>query len=388
MKLAGIILLVGSICATGGFLANHWRLLAHFQPQTDRSKEPPGDDNAFRPARHLVSALGRLEPEGDVVDIGVGALSTDRLLRLEVVEGQFVKQGDVLAYLDSYTERVAEREHIASQLAEAKIRSAAETAHGQAQIREAEIAIEQVEKVQKLEIEAQEAKVRSLEAEAGRETSEMKRTNSLRPSAAATQQDYERQVMLARRTAENLAAARATLAKARAARDIDLVKAKAQLQTVRTALARTLAAIPLNSLTRQGQLADARVNLTVIRAPRAGQILKIRTRPGEATGVRPIVRLGNTAAMQAVAEVYHTDAGIVRVGQKARITSPALPGALTGKVVYVGNLIFKNDVLNIDPTADVDSRVVEVRIQLDESQAAAKLTYLQVNVEIVLDSAP
>jgi HlyD family secretion protein len=294
----------------------------------------------------------------------------------------------VLAYLDSYTERVAEREHIASQLAEAKIRSAAETAHGQAQIREAEIAIEQVEKVQKLEIEAQEAKVRSLEAEAARETSEMKRTGSLRPAAAATQQDYERQVMLARRTTENLAAARATLAKAKAARDIDLVKAKAQLQTVRTALARTLAAIPLDSLTRQGQLAEARVNLTVIRAPRAGQILKIRTRPGEATGVRPIVRLGNTAAMQAVAEVYHTDAPFVRVGQKARITSPALPGALSGKVVYVGNLIFKNDVLNIDPTADVDSRVVEVRIQLDDSQAAAKLTYLQVNVEIVLDSAP
>jgi HlyD family secretion protein len=54
----------------------------------------------------------------------------------------------------------------------------------------------------------------------------------------------------------------------------------------------------------------------------------------------------------------------------------------------VGNLIFKNDVLNIDPTADVDSRVVEVRIQLDDSRAAAKLTYLQVNVEIVLDRAP
>jgi len=385
MKLAGIILLVGSICATGGFLANHWRLLAHFQPQAKKSL---GDDTAFMPRRLLVSALGRLEPEGDVVDIGVGALSTDRLLRLEVVEGQFVKQRDVLAYLDSYTERVAEREHIASQLAEAKTRFAAETAHGQAQIREAEIAIEQVEKVQKLEIEAQEAKVRSLEAEAARETAEMKRTNSLRPSAAATQQDYERQVMLARRTAENLAAARATLAKAKAARDIDLVKAKAQLQTARTGLAKTLAAIPLDSLTRQGQLADARVNLTIIRAPRAGQILKIRTRPGEATGVRPIVRLGNTAAMQAVAEVYHTDAPFVRVGQKARITSPALPGPLTGKVVYVGNLIFKNDVLNIDPTADVDSRVVEVRIQLDDSQAAAKLTYLQVNVEIVLDSAP
>src|SRR5207302_6895363 len=126
---------------------------------------------------------------------------------------------------------------------------------------------------------------------------------------------------------------------------------------------------------------EARVRLTVIRAPRDGQILKIRTRPGEATGIRPILRMGNTDAMQAVAEVYYTDVRFVRVGQKARIISPALPGPVTGTVVYVGNLVFKNDVLNIDPTADVDSRVVEVRIRLDKSEAAAKLTYLQVNVE-------
>ena len=105
---------------------------------------------------------------------------------------------------------------------------------------------------------------------------------------------------------------------------------------------------------------------------------------GEATGIRPIVRMGKTQAMQAVAEVYHTDAGFVRAGQRARITSPALDGPLMGTVVSVGNLIFKNDVLNIDPTADVDSRVVEVRIRLDNSEAAAKLTYLQVNVEITV----
>jgi len=139
-------------------------------------------------------------------------------------------------------------------------------------------------------------------------------------------------LMLARRTRENLTSAQATLSKTRVSREIDLVKTRAQLQTARAAFDRTLAGIPVDSLTRHLQLAEARLKLTVLRAPFDGQILKIRTRPGEATGIRPIVRMGKTQAMQAVAEVYHTDARFVRAGQKARITSPALHGLLTGTV--------------------------------------------------------
>jgi HlyD family secretion protein len=386
MKFVALFILVGTICATGGFLAHQWQLLTKFQPQTDSSRESRRADSASGARRQMVSALGRLEPEGEVVDIGVGALSTDRLLRLQVCEGQRVKEGDVLAYLESYTERLAEKEHIASQLAEARARFVAETAYGKSQIREAEIGIEQVEKVDKLEIEVLEAKARALDAELAKETSEMKRMSSLRPAAAASQQDYERQKMIAQRTKENLAGAQVTVSKTKTNREINLLKARAQLQTARTAMERALAALPVESLSKQLELAEARVKLAMIRAPRDGQILKIRTRPGEATGIRPILRMGNTDAMQAVAEVYYTDARFVRVGQKARITSPALPGPLTGTIVYVGNLVFKNDVLNIDPTADVDSRVVEVRIRLDQSEAAAKLTYLQVNVEIAVDS--
>src|SRR5947209_7249121 len=117
MKFAGLFFLVGTICATGGFLAHQWQLLAHFQPQNNTSRELHKSDSASGARRQLVSALGRLEPEGEVVDIGVGALSTDRLLRLQVCEGQRVKEGEVLACLESYTERLAEKEHIACQLA-------------------------------------------------------------------------------------------------------------------------------------------------------------------------------------------------------------------------------------------------------------------------------
>src|SRR5262249_646182 len=97
---------------------------------------------------------------------------------------------------------------------------------------------------------------------------------------------------------------------------------------------------------------------------------------------KPILRMGRTDSMVAVAEVYYTDIHRVKTGKKAVVTSPALPDPLKGTVIQVGSLIAKNDVLGIDPTADVDARVVEVRIRLDPHPIVSRLVHLQVNVQI------
>src|SRR5437016_3058873 len=94
LKLLGLLFLGGALCAAGGFVARQWPLLASFQPGTTSSRKAAGEEGS-QAARQAVSALGRLEPEGEVIDVGVGALSTDRLLRLLVCEGQCVKEGDV-----------------------------------------------------------------------------------------------------------------------------------------------------------------------------------------------------------------------------------------------------------------------------------------------------
>jgi HlyD family secretion protein len=72
----------------------------------------------------------------------------------------------------------------------------------------------------------------------------------------------------------------------------------------------------------------------------------------------------------------------VRLGQAATISSYALPRELTGKVVRIGNMVFKNDVLNVDPAARADARVVEVWIDLDDASETQGLTNLTVNVVI------
>ena len=61
---------------------------------------------------------------------------------------------------------------------------------------------------------------------------------------------------------------------------------------------------------------------------------------------------------------------------------------LRGKVVEVGLEINKQDVLNADPAAQFDARVVEVKVQLDQlsSRRVAGLTNLSVQVAIDVKS--
>ena len=128
--------------------------------------------------------------------------------------------------------------------------------------------------------------------------------------------------------------------------------------------------------------AQADLELSTVRSPIDGQVLEIHAREGERVGPEGIAELGETAAMYAVAEVYEADIGRVRVGYQARVTSPALPRPLLGRVERIGLKVGKKDVLSTDPVADADARVVEVEIRLDDPEPAAALTNLRVDIVI------
>jgi HlyD family secretion protein len=128
--------------------------------------------------------------------------------------------------------------------------------------------------------------------------------------------------------------------------------------------------------------AQAELELSTVRAPITGQILEIHAREGERVGPQGVAEIGDTAAMYAVAEVYETDIARVKVGQRARIRSAALPRELEGQVERIGLKIGKQDTLSTDPVADVDARVVEVRVRILEPEVAAALTNARVDVVI------
>jgi HlyD family secretion protein len=130
--------------------------------------------------------------------------------------------------------------------------------------------------------------------------------------------------------------------------------------------------------------AEADLKLAYVYAPTDGQILDIHTRTGELIDDKGIVALGQTEQMTVVAEVYELDIGRVQVGQKATITSPAIPEPLHGTVAQVGLQVNPQELLSTNPAADIDRRIVEVEIRLDtaDSQKASRLTNLQVDVVI------
>jgi len=128
--------------------------------------------------------------------------------------------------------------------------------------------------------------------------------------------------------------------------------------------------------------AKASLELAVVRSPLRAQVLEIHAYPGERVGPEGIMELGRTDRMYAVAEVYETDITGVKVGQLAKVRTPAIDTELTGKVERISLKVGRLDVVGTDPIAKTDARVVEVFILLDDSEAVSRFTNMQVKVEI------
>lgn len=295
-----------------------------------------------------VTALGRVTPGRAVISIA--AQPGSRILKLEVNDGQKVKAGDVLAYLETYSLKTAERDAAKVILDETRDRLEMETTYGEAII------------------EQNRRAVHLLEIAVDHAHKEMKRLEALRLVKVIQDQSVDDQKFLVD------------------SREGELAKAQAELRAAEAALGRIRSTVAVKSAEAQLKSAEAQLELTIIRAPIDGAILKILTYPGERIGNDPILKMGNTADMHVIAEVHETDVGFVRVGQRVAINSDALHEPVQGMVEEIGELIYKNDVLNVDPRADKDTRIVEVRVKLENSEAVSRLTQLEVSVRIDLET--
>ncbi len=124
------------------------------------------------------------------------------------------------------------------------------------------------------------------------------------------------------------------------------------------------------------------LELTELRAPIDGQVLRLHARVGERPGDDGVMELGDSDAMQALVEVYESDIDRVRLGQPVRLTSEngGFQGSLRGQVVRISPQVRQREVLSTDPTGDADARIVEVRVALDpaDAQRVRQLTGLKV----------
>jgi HlyD family secretion protein len=350
---------------------------------------PPGPGDyparAGNPAR--VGALGRLEPAQGVFNLG--ALAGERLREVRVKQGDAVRQGEVLAVLDSQPVRETEAQVARAQLEEAKERKQVAQTVGEAQIKEAEARIEQARVQAPLDKEVQKAKIRALEEQlkSARATYE-----KMRQIRSFSEQEINQQGLLVRQTQEELSGAQAMLNRVEETSATGLKVAELQLATAKANLRKNLLEVPLHTLQANVQLAEQKLRAAEVKAPVAGRILSVLARAGEVVGTRPLFQMADSSKMVVIAEVYETDVHRVRdwVANHPPVQAevearPLGERKLVGTVETVGAMIAKNTVHDLDPAATTDRRVVEVRIALDpqDSALAANLINLQVRVEIL-----
>ena len=144
--------------------------------------------------------------------------------------------------------------------------------------------------------------------------------------------------------------------------------------------AQTAAQIELDGSIAALERAESVLDRAFIRAPIAGQVLKVYAKVGEKPGTKGLADLGRTDQMVAVAEVYQTDIGKVKIGQEALVTASGFPGKLKGKVAYIDLQVNQQKVFSSQLGENLDRRVVEVKIRLSpgDSQKVSSLTNLPV----------
>jgi HlyD family secretion protein len=358
-----------------------------WQSRVEQVKEAQ-TEVAPTPKIKTVTALGRLEPQGEMIRL-TAATSTQesRIAQLLVKEGDRVEAGKAIAILENRdrAQAAVQKSEKQVQVAQAKlsqVQAGAKT--GELEAQRAEIRRLEADRTTKLE--AQRAEIARLEAEVQNARTESERYEFLHQQGAvpASQRDAKRltyttaqrqlqqaQAELARiqmTGQEQIQGAQATLDRIAEVRPVDIETAVAEVQSA------------IASVTE----AKANLEQTTVRSPSAGQIVKIHTRPGEKIGEEGIATLGQTQQMMAIAEVYQNDITQIQVGQPATITATAIPDTLHGTVEHIGLQVEQQQVVNEDPTANIDAKVVEVHVRLDPASSAkvAGLTNLQVTVRI------
>jgi len=293
-------------------------------------------ETASVPAGSVVlAAPGRVEGQSEVIEVGAGADGV--LTEVRVREGQQVAAGEVLATVACGDLEAEQRASLA----------AAESAR-QSRERLLRGSRDEERRIAANETAAADAVLKQAQLHYQRQT-------NLYETGDIARVQWEQ----ARRDLDVAAAA------LRAAQDrVALANAKALPEELARAEA------DIRAAENRAQAVAARVGRCVVRAPRAGRVLRVHLLPGETVSTvmpRPIISLADLSRLRVRAEVDERDLGRLRAGQAAWVQADAFPDKqFTGRVASFGSLMGRKQVRTGDPAEKSDRDVLEVLIDLDE----------------------
>jgi HlyD family secretion protein len=295
----------------------------------------------------------------------------------------------VIAILDSYARLQASLVQAQKQVAVARSNlSVVKAGAKRGEITAQQSEITRLEAQRQGDIQAQEATVARLQAELQNAQAEAQRYESLYQQGAVSASLRDSKALTLATAQRSLQEAQVVLRRIQTTRSPELASAVATLDRIAEVRPIDVAAVQaqVDEAIAAVKQAQAQLNLATVRAPQDGMVLEIHTRPGELISSEGIVELGQTQQMIALLEVYETDVSKVKLGQSTKLFADSQPNGLSGEVTEIGMQVKRQNVINSDTSANIDARVVEVRVRLDaaSTRKVAGLTNLQVTGEIQL----
>ena len=340
-----------------------------------------------------VVALGKLIPRGEVIKLSVANAEDSRVNQILVEEGDRVEKNQVIAILQGIDRRERDLEEAQKtvELAQAQLAQTRAGETKQAELAAQRANISRLESQLQNETVEKQAAIASAEAQLKQANLTYKRNKSLQKDGAVSLEAFDQ-------AKEQLDMAQAALNERQAQLNNTEQTLRQEIDRERENLARLQEIRPVDVKVAEIELERAIIAVeqrkadledTKVKVPISGQILRINTRVGEQVNTsQGIVELGRTDEMFAVAEVYETDIGKVKIGQPAVISSEygGFEGKLKGTVEHLGLQVGSKQLSESseDPTQDENSRIVEVKIRIapEDSQKVAGLTNMKVRVEI------
>lgn len=381
------IILIASVTLATGLISFYalspfWFRSNHVKTQTIT---PP----KAAPTKVAVTALGRLQPAGKITYLSAPhSINGVRVEKLLVKEGDQVKAGQVLAYLEDYNRTTTALQQAIDKLQVAKaqlsqVKSSAKNGDIEAQ----KATIKNLESQLTGETATQKATIIRVQAQLENAQKESDRYQQLYKEGGISASIADSKTLQLKTAQQQLTEAQATLIRTQNTLQNQIQEAKARLKSLSEVrpVDIELAQTQLQSAVTGVKQAKADQDLTYLKAPINGTILKIHAKTGEVISTSGFAEIGQTSQMYVVAEVYQTDIQKVHTGQKATITSTAFSGKLQGYVNEVGWQVDKQSIFSLNPGSDTDNKIVQVKICIDkpaDSKRVAKLSNLQVDVAI------